>query len=450
MLAGVARGGEMSDWRARYAHKIVSAEAAVALVRDGMTLHFGMVHADPWYLAPLIAQRRDDLHDVVAYGDLMRVPTLWDEPTAAERHVELRAGYLTPGPRSAYRRGRISYTPSTVFTAHRRYERDTPRPDLGFFRLSEPDEHGLMSFGTMLWDNKLALRASKTVVAEVEEGRVRSAGDNFVHVDEVDYMVEVAPPQGAATTQPPASPEESAVLDVAAAFAAELVRDGDTIEIGVGAASNAITPHLAGKHDLGYHSELTSPGVAALHERGVFTGRRKSRDVGKMVVTALPPEPADLAIAQRHFDDWEVYGVDYIHDPSVIASQAQMTAINTGTMIDLTGQFVFDSIGRQMYTGPGGQFEFVVGAVYAPGGKSIHVLPSTAGASGEHTRVVAELPAGAVVGVPRFLTDYVVTEHGVASLWGKTERDRARELIAIAHPDHRGELTAQARRLGLL
>lgn len=440
----------MSDWRTRYAGKLVSAEAAVALVRDSMALHFGMVHADPWHLAPLIAARRDELRDVVAYGDLMRVPTLWDDPTAEQRHVELRAGYLTPGPRSAYRQRRLSYTPSTVFTAHLRYQRDAPAPDIGFFRLSEPDEHGLMSFGTMLWDNKLALRASKVVVAEVEEGRVRSAGDNFVHVDEVDFMVEVAPPRGSATTQPPTAPEEAAVLDVAAAYAAELVRDGDTVEIGVGAASNAVTPHLAGKHDLGFHSELTSPGVATLHEQGVFTGRRKSRDVGKMVVTALPPEPEELAIVQRHFADWEVYGVDYIHDPAVIASQSQMTAINTGTMIDLTGQIVFDSIGREMYTGPGGQFEFVVGAVYAPGGKSIHVLPSTAGLDAEHTRLVAELPPGAVVGVPRFLADYVVTEYGVASLHGKTERDRARELIAIAHPDHRRELNAQARRLGLL
>ncbi len=440
----------MSDWRTRYADKLVTAEAAAGLVRDGMTLHFGMVHADPWRIAPLIAKRAGELREVVAYGDLMRVPTLWDAPTAAERHVELRAGYLTPGPRSAYRQRRISYTPSTVFTAHRRYERDISAPDIGFFRLSEPDANGLMSFGAMLWDNKLALRTSKVVVAEVEEGRVRSAGDNFVHVDEVDYLVEVEPPQGRATTQAPTTPEQAAVLDVAAALASELVRDGDTVEIGVGAASNAITPHLAGKRDLGFHSELTSPGVAALHEQGVFTGRRKSRDVGKMVVTALPPEPEELEIVQRHFAAWEVYGVDYIHDPAVIASQSQMTAINTGTMIDLTGQVVFDSIGREMYTGPGGQFEFVVGAVYAPGGKSIHILPSSAGTDAEHTRVVAELPPGAVVGVPRFLTDFVVTEYGVASLFGKSERDRARELIAIAHPDHRGELTAQARKLGLL
>jgi acyl-CoA hydrolase len=124
-----------------------------------------------------------------------------------------------------------------------------------------------------------------------------------------------------------------------------------------------------------------------------------------------------------------------------------MTSINTGTMIDLTGQFVFDSLGREMYTGPGGQLEFVIGAVYAPGGRSIHVLPSTAG---DTSRIVSELPPGANVGIPRYLTDLVVTEFGVASLFGKTERDRARELISIADPDHRADLTKQARACGLL
>jgi 4-hydroxybutyrate CoA-transferase len=229
-------------------------------------------------------------------------------------------------------------------------------------------------------------------------------------------------------------------------MAAELVRDGDTIEIGVGAASNAVTPHLATKRDLGYHSELTSPGVAQLFEAGVFNGSRKSRDVGKMVVTMLPAVAADLEVVRRHYAAWEVYGVDYIHDPAVIASQSQMTSINTGTMVDLTGQIVFDSAGREMITGPGGQLEFVIGAIYAPGGRSIHVFPSTV--QGQ-TRVVAELPAGAIVGVPRYLADFVVTEYGVASLMGKTERARARDLIAIAHPDHRADLQAQARRLGL-
>ncbi len=238
------------------------------------------------------------------------------------------------------------------------------------------------------------------------------------------------------------------MIDVVGANTAELVRDRDTIEIGVGAASNAVAAHLAGKHDLGYHSELTGPGITRLHDEGVFTGKYKGRGTGKMVATALPVSPEDRAlIVERHFDEWELYGVDYIHDPAVIASHSQMTAINTGMSIDLTGQIVFDSVGRSMHTGPGGQLEFVIGAVYAPGGRSIHALPSTAG---EHSRIVAELLPGASVGIPRYLTDLVVTEYGVASMFGKSERARAEELIAITHPDHRAELKREARRAGLL
>ena len=149
----------------------------------------------------------------------------------------------------------------------------------------------------------------------------------------------------------------------------------------------------------------------------------------------------------QNYADWEVYGVDYIHNPSVIATQRQMTAINTATMIDLTGQVVFDSVGRDQITGPGGQFEFVIGALYADGGRSIHVLPSL---SDENSRFVPELDAGARVGVPRFLTDIVVSEYGIASLQGKTDRQRAREIISIAHPDHRSELTSRAKHLGIL
>ena len=306
-----------------------------------------------------------------------------------------------------------------------------------------------MSFGAALWDNKITLRRSQRVIAEVASAVIRTAGDNFVHVDEVDYLVPV--PDDAlpnVSVQPAERDEESlARLDLAGAYTAELVRDGDTIELGVGAASNAVIPHLATKRDLGYHSELTGPGIASLYAQGVFNGSRKSRDVGKMVVTALSSIPSELAIEQASFDDWLVFGVDYVHNPAVIASQSNMTSINTGTMIDLTGQFVFDSMGHEMYTGPGGQLEFVIGAVYAPGGRSIHVLPATAG---DASRIVCELPPGANVGIPRYLTDLIVTEFGVASLFGKTERDRARELIAIADPGHRADLTKQARARGLI
>ncbi len=439
----------MSDWQTRYADKVIDPTSAVGLVEDGWLVHLGAAGSDPWYLMPFLHERREELNDVVAYGDLTRLDLQWDENLAEERHIEMRSAYLTPGPRRAYLAGRTHYQPATVFTEPRRYERDLGDPDVGIYHMSPPDERGYMSFGAALWDNKITLRLSQRVIAEVASAVIRTAGDNFVHVDEVDYLVPVPDEALPNISVQPAERDAASLarLDLAGAYTAELVRDGDTVEIGVGAASNAVIPHLATKRDLGYHSELTGPGIASLYAQGVFNGSRKSRDVGKMVVTALSSIPSELAIEQASFDDWLVFGVDYVHNPSVIASQSNMTSINTGTMIDLTGQFVFDSMGREIYTGPGGQLEFVIGAVYAPGGRSIHVLPATAG---ETSRIVCELPPGASVGIPRYLTDLIVTEFGVASLFGKTERDRARELIAIADPDHRADLTKQARARGLI
>jgi 4-hydroxybutyrate CoA-transferase len=442
--------GSDPQWRTRYAEKLIGADEAAGLICDGMTVHFGMVACDPWYLLPRIHERREELRDVRIYADLYRSPLPWDDIDADESRIDIRGGYLTALTRAPYKERRAQYQPATVFTGHRRYERDVGPPDVGYFHLSPPDEQGMMSFGIAMWDNKIAVKQCRTVVAEVREDVIRTAGDNFIHVDEIDYLVEVpADAMPPAAPRPPREEAELAMLDLIGALTAELVCDGDTVEIGVGAASNAVTRHLASKRDLGYHSELTSPGIVQLYLDGVMNGSRKSRDVGKLAVTMLPALPNELAAVQspEHWDDWIVFGVDYIHNPSVIASQHQMTSINTATMLDLTGQIVFDSAGRDMITGPGGQLEFVIGAVYAPGGKSIHSIPSTIG---ERSRILAELPPGAVVGIPRYLADTVVTEFGVASLFGKTERERARELIAIAHPDHRGELTAEARRVGLL
>lgn len=436
------------DWRARFRNKIVTADEALDRIRDGMVVHLGCAAASPRHLLPLLAARRERLRDVIVYGDLAINGSAFDHHLDAERHVDLRVSHVTLT-RPVYKAGRLSHTSATIANAHRRYDR-IGDPDLGLFRLSEPDANGLMSFGTSLWDSKLMLRRCKQVVAEIEPGMWRSAGDNFVHVDEVDFLVAVPESQIAplSAALPPPPPDEAEILDVAGAYAAELIRDGDTLEIGVGAAPNSITAHLGGKRDLGYHSELTSPGIPALHEAGVVNGSRKTRDRGKLVVTALPIERSELEIVARNHDDWIVRGIDYIHDLEVVRSQHQMTCVNTGTMIDLSGQIVFDSIGREMYTGPGGQIEFVIGAAYSPGGKNIHVFGSRTNAG--ESRIVAELPPGSYVGTPRYFTDHVVTEHGVASLMGKTDRERALELIAIAHPDHRGELRDRARALRLI
>ncbi len=441
----------MTDWKERYQGKIISPEDAAALIQDNWIVHFGALPSDPWFLSRFVHGRSDSLQNVVVYGDLMRDMEDWDHislDNEQDRHIEYRTGYLTPGTRHVWKREHLHYTPGTVYTDHFRYSRDIPTPDIGFFHMTTPDAAGTCGFGIGLWDNKINLQKCGIVVAEVQEQMLRTPGDNFIDADAIDYFVII--PDGEAPRAPARRekpPLDFNAVDVAGALAASLVNDGDTLEIGVGVASNAVTPHLFSKKDLGYHSELTSPGIAQLYEAGVINGSNKSRDVGKVCVTLLPAQPEDLQIVAEHINDWEVYGVDYIHNPSVISSQKQMTAINTATMIDLTGQIVFDSVGREQITGPGGQFEFVAGSLYAPGGKSVHVMQSM---DGENSKFVADLPPGARVGVPRYLADYVVSEYGIASLQGKSERQRARELISIAHPEYRQELTRQANQLGIL
>ena len=441
----------MVPWQDRYSEKLIAPERAVGLIRDGMTIHFGLASACPHMLTKLIGEAREDMHDVLAYGDLMAWDGDWDDVPGGEHHIELRCCFITLANRDAYSRGHTEYHPATVFTSQRRFERDVGPPDIAYLRLGEPDAAGNCSIGSSIWDTKIAARAARLVVAEIAEaGMPRTRGDSSINVDDIDYLVAIPgdwPPRVPLLGAAKEDPEQLAILDVAGANVAELIRDGDTLELGVGAAPNAVSQHLWQKHDLGYHSELTGPGIVQLFEAGVFSGRKKSRDVGKMVATALPRSPEDQEVIARHPDQWELYGVDYIHNPAVIASQSQMTSVNTAITIDLTGQVVFDGIGRHMHSGPGGQIEFVIGAVYAPDGRSIHVLPSTAG---ESSRIVCDLPAGSSVGIPRYLTDLVITEYGVASMFGKSERARAEELIAIAHPDHRAVLRSRARHVGLL
>ncbi len=180
----------MGDWRTQHAAKLIDGGRAIAMIEDGMTIHFGLASACPLYLTPLVAERRGDLRDVVAFGDLISYRGEWDEIHAEQRQIELRCCFVTNLNRNAYRSGHINYHPATVFTSQRRFERDVGPPDVGYFRLSEPDENGYCSVGASVWDSLIAIRASKVVVAEIAEGLMpRSAGASSVHIDEIDYLV---------------------------------------------------------------------------------------------------------------------------------------------------------------------------------------------------------------------------------------------------------------------
>lgn len=319
------------------------------------------------------------------------------------------------------------------------------------FIFRPPNEHGYCSFGASLWGKKKAVRAAKLVLAEVSPDLIRTYGDNYIHVSEIDYFVLHIPTGRAPGTTDILGRRTSGpgkIEKAIAEYAASFVKDGDTIEIGVGGAAEWILQmnFLDNKHDLGVHSENLPRGMASLVMKGVITGKFKTVNPGKVVSTACgggTKEEMDFIYMNPIF---ELYGSDYVLDPRVIGSHDNMIAINAALAVDLTGQIAAESIGPTMVSGTGGQLAFAIGANLSKSGRNITVLPSTARA-GNLSRIVPQLEPGSIVSVPRNLADMVITEHRVARLRGKTQRQRAVELISIADPDFRADLEKWAKKL---
>jgi acyl-CoA hydrolase len=284
-----------------------------------------------------------------------------------------------------------------------------------------------------------AIQAAGLVIAQVNEAMPRTLGDSFVHVDDIDLGIEVAIPQY--TYENRASDEVERRIGE---FVADLVPDEATLQMGIGAIPTAVAAHLGDKKDLGIHTELITDSVVDLVEAGVVTGMAKERNRGKIVCTFMLGSER----LYRFADDnpmVEMRACDFTNDTHVIRGFRRMTAINSAISIDLTGQVCADSIGWHLYSGVGGQMDFIRGAALAPEGRAIIALPATA-AGGRVSRIVPFLAEGSGVVTTRAHVRTVVTEWGVAELHGKSIRERAQALIAIAHPDFRDELTLQARK----
>jgi 4-hydroxybutyrate CoA-transferase len=293
-----------------------------------------------------------------------------------------------------------------------------------------------------MWNKAAFVKRARTVIGEVFAGYPHTGGANRVHITEFDALVEGGEvPPVPLRDRPDFHPAMAAHVN-------EIVRDGDTLQIGTGAmtAQLVVAGALAGKEDLGIHSEISVPGLNNLVYQGAITGARKTRHKGKFVATALIATTPDELEFIHENPMYEVYDVGYTNDIQVIASHDNMLAINNALCVDLTGQIACESIGGEMWSGPGGQPEFAIGALLAKNGRSITLLPST-GKGGALSRIVPQLEQGTIVTVPRQFADIVVTEHGVARLLGKSDRERAEGLISIAHPDHRAELRMQAAKL---
>jgi 4-hydroxybutyrate CoA-transferase len=296
------------------------------------------------------------------------------------------------------------------------------------------------------WD-----RSAKTVIGEVNKNIIRTYGDNFIHVSEIDYFVEHTPTGkvpggtdilGRKTTGP------GELEKTVAGYVGTIVKDGDCLEIGVGGTAEWVAQFggLEKKHELGWHSENTVRGIGTLVMNGVMTGGRKSINIGKCVATAVgggSKEEMDFIAGNPLF---EVYSSSYALNPRIICQNDNVVAINSAIAVDLTGQIAAESVGPVMTSGSGGQLSFAIGAYLSKGGRSVVAIPSTA-KGGQLSRILPMLEPGTVVSTPRTLADHVVTEYGIARLKGKTQRERALELIAVAHPSFRAELKKEAERL---
>jgi acyl-CoA hydrolase len=410
----------------------MSAERAVELVRSGdrVWVHTGCGTPEP--LLEALVRRAPQLHGV----EMLHMVALGDAVYARPEYAgsfSLNSLFLSGCVRDAVAAGRADYTPISLSDIENFLESEELPLDVVLLQTSRPDEHGFLSLGASVDCTLTACRLAKRVIVEVNDRMPRTMGDTFLHMSKVAAMVETSRPVHELKPERP-----DAVQERVAANVASLVPDGATLQMGIGGIPNAVLACLASHRNLGIHSEMCSDGVIPLIETGVVNGSKKTLHPGKVV--------AGFVLGSRELFDFihdnpvfEFHTTRYVNDPFVIGRNDGMIAVNSALQVDLTGQVCADSMGTRPYSGFGGQLDFMRGAGRSKGGKPIIALPSTA-KHGAVSRIVPVLESGAGVVTTRSDVHYVVTEHGVAYLRGKTLRQRAEALIAVADPRFRDQL----------
>ncbi len=435
------------DLQKLYQSRVVTPEEAVQKIHSGNRVFLTGNCSVPQKLLAALVSYAPNLRNVEICQALSVGPADYASP-AMEGHIRVNTMFISANVRQAVQEGRADFTP-VLLSEYPLLFKDKHLPvDVALVHLSRPDEHGFCSFGVEVGLTKSPAESAKIVIAEVNQSMPRTLGDAFIHLSRVNYIV---PVDYTLPEMKMGGDEASEVTERIAGFIADLIPDGATMQMGIGAIPDAVLKYLYHKRDLGVHSELFSDGVIDLVEAGVITNARRSIHTGKIT--------AGFIIGSCRLYDWvddnpliELHRTEYINDPFVIAKNDRQVAINSAIEVDLTGQVCADSIGPKLYSGVGGQLDFIYGASRSKGGVPIIALPSTNTArDGTVTsKIVPMLKQGAGVVTSRNHVRYVVTEYGVAELYGKTIRQRARALISIAHPDFRAELTKTATELHYL
>ena len=423
------------EWRELYNKKLVSPKQAASKISSSATVAIGHATGEPKKVIEAMVEQKEN------YGDLKIIHMVGmgegayvkEDMQGYFKHNSLFAG---PATREAIQCGRADFTPCYFSEIPKLFREEYLKVDVAIIQVSPPDEHGYCSFGISNDYTKPAAEYAAMVIAEINPNMPRTLGDSFIHIEEIDYVVEVDYP----------------LMELKPAFIGEvekaigencatLIEDGSTLQLGIGAIPDAVLLYLKDKKNLGIHSEMISDGVVEQVEAGVITGKNKTLHKNKIIVTFLMGSKRLYDFADNN-PMIEMHPVDYVNNPWVIGKNENMVAINSCIQIDLMGQVASEAIGLKQFSGAGGQVDFIRGANLSRRGKSIIAVPSTA-SQGKISRIVPFLDKGATVTTSRNDVHYVVTEYGVAELKGKTLRERARALINIAHPKFRGELIGE-------
>jgi 4-hydroxybutyrate CoA-transferase len=425
------------SWVNDYKKKLVTAEEAVSGIKSGDCIYISGNAATPYVLMNALARRKDELKDV----ELAHVLLLGKDPLSQpemEGHFRHNSLFVGPADRKAINEGRADYVPIFLHQIPDLFYTNQMPLDAAMLHLSPPDEHGFMSYGVEVLASKAAAETAKVVIAQVNEKMPRVLGDSFIHVSRVHKIVEVSKelPQ---LEKKPFSEVEKKI----GGFIADLIEDGSTLQLGIGGIPDAVLAALKGRRDLGIHTEMVSDGVMEAIESGIITGAKKTFHPYKIILTFLLGS-AELYDFADNNPIFEAHPTDYTNHPFNVSRNDNMIAINSAIEVDITGQVCSDSIGSYIYSGFGGQVDFIRGSAHSKGGKPIIALPSTA-KGGEMSRIVPFLKKGAGVVTTRADVKYVVTEYGVAFLHGKNLQERTKALIDIAHPDFRDDLIQEAK-----
>lgn len=427
------------SWQDEYRTKLTTARDAMQCVESGMRVYIHPGCAEPEALVEALIEHGPQVRDV----EIVHILTLgradYVDPSM-EGHFRHNALFIGGNVREAVNAGRADYTPIFLSEIEDLFETGALPIDVALVQVSPPDAHGFCSFGVGVDHTMTACKKARYIVAQVNAEMPRTYGDSFIHVKQIDKIVEDTRPLCELKKEPGGAVEAAIGKHVAS-----LIDDGSCLQLGIGGIPNAVLSNLTDRQDLGIHTEMVSDNVIPLIESGVINGRRKNFKPRKVILGFMLGTKPLFEFAHEN-PIFEFHPNSYTNDPMLIARNDHMVAINSALQIDLTGQVCSDSVGQRFYSGFGGQVDFIRGAARSKGGKPIIALPSTA-KGGTVSRIAPMLAPGAGVVTSRADVHYVVTEYGIAYLHGKTVRQRAEALIQIAHPNFRDELYEHCERM---